>query len=123
MPKQILNEIYDKAKETGRLELVLAIIDTETNFNPYVTSTKDAWGLMQVRPIDWESTLKNKNIIKDKRELFLIENNIKAGFFVFQEYYKQTSDVEKALIKYVGGDSTYALKVLQTLGSLYLLKQ
>jgi len=123
MPKQILENIYKKVQYHPYKDILLAIMKVESKFNPLAVSRKGAIGLMQIRIKVWAEELKKQGIIQNYRELYLIDVNIKAGFYIFMKYLKKTKDLNLALKKYCGGSDTYARKVLQALGEIYLLKQ
>jgi soluble lytic murein transglycosylase-like protein len=93
--------------------LIKAIIHVESSGNPKAVSKKGAYGLMQVRWAVWHIELKKAGIIKTKQCLFNPEKNVKAGEYILAKYYKQTGDIEKALIKYSGGARGYIKKVME----------
>jgi len=63
--------------------LVYAIMETESSFNPYAVSPAPAFGLMQIVPTsagrDAWRFLKNEDGIPSRRYLFNAENNIEMG--------------------------------------------
>jgi soluble lytic murein transglycosylase-like protein len=122
MPDQVLSSIYDAAEKNINTELILAICMVESNFNPGLKSSKGAVGLMGIMPAVWLEELKVRGIVQERRDLFLIRNNIDSGIYVFEKYLARTGNLEKALFDYVGGDSDYVKKVLQALGEIYLIK-
>ena len=113
MPAQVLTKIYNAAASTGNRDLILAICLVESNFNPHVESDKGAIGLMGIMPDIWMKELKEQGIIKEKEDLYGISGNIAAGAYVLASYLSETNDLRQALIRYVGGTSLYATKVLQ----------
>jgi soluble lytic murein transglycosylase-like protein len=122
MPEEILLEIYREAVNNINSDLILAICVVESNFNPGVKSKKGAIGLMGIIPGAWLDELKAQGIVREKKDLYQISNNIASGAYVLQKYLSRTKTLEKALIDYVGGDPDYARKVMKALGELYLAK-
>jgi soluble lytic murein transglycosylase-like protein len=114
MPEQVLTKVYNAAAMTGNRDLILAICLVESNFNPHVESDKGAIGLMGIMPGVWLEELKVQGIIKEKDDLYKISANIAAGAHVLATYLSETNDLRQALVRYVGGASWYATKVLQT---------
>lgn len=100
--------------------LIASIIANESSFNPTAVSKANAIGLMQVLPTkDHVNQLKKAGIIKDVRDLFEPDTNIRAGSFLFNDMLKlNKNDITKTLQMYVGGSSSYVRKVLETLGQL-----
>lgn len=77
-------------------ELIAAIIDSESNFNPKAVSCKNAKGLMQLIP-STAKTLKVKNIYNP-------EENISAGVKHFKHLlFKFNGDIEKSIAAYNAG--------------------
>ena len=113
VPEQVLAKIYNAAAVTGNRDLILAICLVESNFNPYAESDKGAIGLMGIMPGVWMKELKEKGIISEREDLFRISGNIAAGAHVLETYLLETNDLRKALVRYVGGASWYATRVLQ----------
>jgi len=113
MPEHVLTKVYNAAAITGNRDLVLAICMVESNFNPHVQSDKGAIGLMGVMPGVWLKELKEQGIISEKEDLYNISGNIAAGSHVITTYLSETNDLRKALIRYVGGASWYATRVMQ----------
>ena len=113
MPDHILTKVYNAAAITGNRDLILAICLVESNFNPHVQSDKGAIGLMGIMPGVWVKELKEQGIISEKEDLYKISGNIAAGAHVLTTYLSETNDLRKALIRYVGGASWYATKVLK----------
>lgn len=113
MPDHVLTKVYNAAAITGNRDLILAICMVESNFNPHVESDKGAIGLMGIMPGVWVKELKEQGIISEKEDLYKISGNIAAGAHVLTTYLSETNDLRKALIRYVGGASWYATKVLK----------
>ncbi|MFL2547382.1 MAG: lytic transglycosylase domain-containing protein [Candidatus Rariloculaceae bacterium] len=96
-------------------ELVLAIIEVESNFDRYAISSSSALGLMQVMPF-WVEELGGSS----QSELLNVEYNILLGCQILK-YYLDMEDGElvPALGRYNGslGRRTYADKVINALRS------
>ncbi len=91
-------------------EMVLAVIDIESAFNPYALSSAGAQGLMQVMPF-WRQELGH-------RRLMDIRINLVMGCAILKHYYdKEKGDWTRALARYNGsvGRSDYSQKVLDRL--------
>ena len=102
--------------------LLLALAEAESSFNPAAVSKKGAIGLNQVMPNIWVKELQKNKIIKEKRDLFNYETNLKASNYILLKYYGKTGSWKEALNKYVGANSeSYVKKVLSNCGELYLL--
>jgi len=127
MPDHVLSEIYDAAARTGNIagnrDLLLAICVVESNFNPKAESHKGAIGLMGIMPGVWVKELKDQGIIREEEDLYKISGNIAAGAHVLATYLSETNDLRKALIRYVGGASWYATRVLQAQKQITLAQQ
>jgi membrane-bound lytic murein transglycosylase C len=77
-------QVKSQAKRFGvNSNLVYAIMETESSFNPYAVSNAPAFGLMQIVPVsagrDAWRFLKNQDGIPSKQYLFNAENNIEMG--------------------------------------------
>ena len=98
-------------------ELIIAIINTESTFNPSATSKKGAKGLMQIFSSAHPKKVKG---LKDN-ELYYIDNNIRIGCWIFSEYYK--GNVEKALTRYLGeNNDRYIRRILKTFADIVIWK-
>lgn len=113
MPDHVLAKIYNAAATTGNRDLILAICLVESNFNPHAESDKGAIGLMGIMPGVWVKELKEQGIIREKDDLYKISGNIAAGAHVLATYLSETNDLRKALVRYVGGASWYATRVME----------
>jgi soluble lytic murein transglycosylase-like protein len=122
MSEEVLTDIYRAAVNSGNADLILAICLVESNFNPDVKSEKGAIGLMGILPQAWLDELKAQGIVREKKDLYQISNNIASGAYVLQKYLSNAKTIERALINYVGGDPAYVRKVLKALRELYLAK-
>ena len=91
-------------------ELVLAVIDVESNFDRFAISASSALGLMQVMPF-WIKELG----YKDKNALFNIETNILLGCQILRFYLQmERGNLVQGLARYNGsvGRRAYADRVL-----------
>jgi hypothetical protein len=122
LPESTLHEVYKLAMTTEFPDLILAIIKTESNFNPYVKSSPGAKGLMGVMPKYWADELKKKGIIKSTRDLYDMQTNINAGVYILKYYFETYKDINVALIKYSGGAKKYANSVFVSLGEINYAK-
>lgn len=94
-------------------ELVLAVIDVESNFDRFAISSASALGLMQVMPF-WVPELG----YKDKNDLFKIDVNVLLGCQILKYYLDmENGDLVKGLARYNGsvGRRIYSDKVIQRL--------
>ncbi len=90
-------------------ELVLAVIDTESNFDRFAISWAGALGLMQVMPF-WLD-----EIGRPEDNLFHINTNIRMGCTILRYYMDRENDnMVRALARYNGstGRRVYSDKVL-----------
>jgi soluble lytic murein transglycosylase-like protein len=94
-------------------ELVLAVIDVESNFDRFAISASSALGLMQVMPF-WVPQLG----FKDKNELFKTETNTLLGCQILKYYLDmERGDLVKGLARYNGsiGRRGYSDRVIEQL--------
>jgi len=107
----ILRTVHRHATRAGVApELVLAVIDVESNFDRFAISSATALGLMQVMPF-WVPELG----YKDKNQLFDIETNILLGCRILRYYLDmERGDFVRGLARYNGsvGKRWYADRVL-----------
>ena len=108
---KILKVTHFEATRAGlKPELVLAVIDVESNFNPAAVSHAGARGLMQVMPF-WK-----KEIGKPADSLFNIHTNLRYGCTILKYYLdKEQGNLFRALGRYNGsrGRWRYPKKVYQ----------
>lgn len=101
----ILHLVYTEAQRHHLMpELVLAVIDVESRFDPLALSPKGAMGLMQVMPF-WAAEL--GAMVGD---LFDIPTNIRFGCAILRQYLdREQGDLLPALQRYNGslGQPTY----------------
>jgi soluble lytic murein transglycosylase-like protein len=110
----ILKTVHHQATQAGvQPELVLAIIDVESNFDRFAISSATALGLMQVMPF-WVPELG----YKDKNQLFDIETNVLLGCRILKYYLDmERGDLIRGLARYNGsvGKRWYADRVVERL--------
>ncbi|MEL7539009.1 MAG: lytic transglycosylase domain-containing protein [Pseudomonadota bacterium] len=93
-------------------ELVLAVIEIESNFDRFAISYAGAQGLMQVMPF-WLDEIGRPN-----DNLFHIETNLRMGCTILRHYLdKENGDLVRGLARYNGslGRTVYSNKVLDRL--------
>ncbi|MEM1263292.1 MAG: lytic transglycosylase domain-containing protein [Pseudomonadota bacterium] len=93
-------------------ELVLAVIEIESNFDRFAISYAGALGLMQVMPF-WLDEIGRPN-----DNLFHIDTNLRMGCTILRHYLdRERGDLQRALARYNGslGRKTYSNKVLDKL--------
>ena len=110
---RILRGVHREAKRVDLPpELVLAVIDIESNFDHYAISYAGARGLMQVMPF-WLD-----EIGRPDDSLFDIDTNLRMGCTILRHYYdRERGDLQRALARYNGslGSRKYSTKVLERL--------
>lgn len=105
---ELLKMVHREATRAGLSpELVLAIIDIESAFNPYAISSAGAQGLMQVMPF-WL-----KEIGRPGDNLFRLQTNLRFGCTILKFYLdKENQNLFAALKRYNGTrENHYSLKV------------
>jgi len=93
-------------------ELILAVIDTESNFDRYAVSVAGALGLMQIMPF-WID-----EIGRSDDNLLHTTTNLRYGCTILRFYYdKENGDLQRALGRYNGslGKRKYPNKVIDKL--------
>jgi len=110
----ILKAVHRNAMLAGvDPELVLAVIDVESNFDRFAISSATALGLMQVMPF-WVPELG----YKDKNQLFDVEINLLLGCRILKYYLDmERGDLVKGLARYNGstGKRWYSDRVIERL--------
>ena len=92
-------------------ELTLAIIQTESSFNPLAVSKQHARGLMQIMPM-WAKEFNVKLY-----DLHDIKTNIRIGIKVLKIHMEEhEGDLSQGLYYYVNKDSSYVDKVYKNMG-------
>ena len=109
----LLRQIHHESSRAGlHPELVLAVIDVESNFDRFAISSAGAQGLMQVMPF-WL-----KEIGKPRDSLFNVKTNLRMGCTILKYYLKkEKGDLTRALARYNGslGRYKYPNKVFKLL--------
>ena len=110
---RLLRLIHQEAIQANLYpELVLAVIEIESNFNQYAISSAGAMGLMQVMPF-WL-----KEIGRDGDNLFKPTTNLRMGCTILRYYMNvEKDDLLQALARYNGskGSNRYSNKVIKAL--------
>lgn len=110
---ELLRNVHYEARRADLPpELVLAVIEVESNFSQYAISVAGARGLMQVMPF-WL-----KEIGRPDDNLFHPPTNLRMGCTILRYYYdKEKGDLQRALARYNGslGRTTYSDKVFRSL--------
>jgi soluble lytic murein transglycosylase-like protein len=111
---EILEIVHRQATLVGVApELVLAVIDVESDFDRFAISSASALGLMQVMPF-WVPELG----YKDKNQLFDVETNILLGCRILKYYLDmERGDLVRGLARYNGsvGKRWYSDRVIERL--------
>jgi soluble lytic murein transglycosylase-like protein len=110
----ILRTVHQQALRAGvEPELVLAVIDVESNFDRFAISSASALGLMQIMPF-WVEELGHD----DHNQLFDIDFNVLLGCRILSYYLDmERGDLIKALARYNGstGRRWYSDRVIDRL--------
>jgi len=117
----LLETISDEVVKYDDPYLLLAIIYNESfpKFDPLSYSKIGAVGLMQINPDVWADELIRQGIIRNRYELWRIDKNIQAGNYIIKHYLSlYRGNLKKALTAYMGGDRSYAFRVIRTLKEL-----
>ena len=110
---EILTRVhYESARAGLEPELVLAVIEVESNFDRYAVSVAGALGIMQVMPF-WRNEIgrPNDNLIR-------LDTNLRYGCTILKFYLdKENGDLRRALGRYNGslGKRKYPNKVIDKL--------
>ncbi len=105
---ELLKNVHYEASRAGLSpEVVLSVIDVESNFNQYAISSAGARGLMQVMPF-WL-----KEIGRPGDSLFRLQTNLRLGCTILKYYLdKEKGNLYAALKRYNGTrERDYSLKV------------
>jgi soluble lytic murein transglycosylase-like protein len=110
---QILKLVHLEASRVGLApELILAVIETESNFDHYAISVAGAIGLMQIMPF-WLN-----EIGRPDDNLLHVDTNLRYGCTILRFYLdKENGDLRRALGRYNGslGRRKYPNKVIDKL--------
>jgi hypothetical protein len=116
--QRILRSVHCESRKQSMLrdrpQLVLAVIDVESAFDPFAVSSAGAVGMMQVMPF-WPEELG-----LSRRDLLDVELNIRMGTSILAYYLeRERGDYRRALARYNGsvGRRTYPDLVLGRLHS------
>jgi soluble lytic murein transglycosylase-like protein len=105
---ELLRHVHYEAARAGLApELVLAVIEIESNFKPYAISNAGARGLMQVMPF-WL-----KELGQEGDSLFRVPTNLRYGCTILKYYLdREKGNLHAALKRYNGTrERHYPLKV------------
>ncbi|MDX1512712.1 MAG: lytic transglycosylase domain-containing protein [Gammaproteobacteria bacterium] len=110
---EILRRVHQEATR-ARLEpeLVLAVIQVESNFDRFAISSAGAQGLMQIMPF-WLD-----EIGRPGDNLFHIRTNLRLGCTILRHYLdKENGHLSRALARYNGstGQTWYPIRVFKAL--------
>ena len=109
----ILKQVHYEASRSGlKPELVLALINVESNFDHFAISSVGARGLMQIMPFWLEE------IGRPDDNLFDISTNLRFGCTILNIYLKrEKGDMRRALARYNGsvGKNWYPQRVYKAL--------
>ena len=110
---EILTRVHYEAARAGlEPELVLAVIEVESNFDRYAVSVAGALGIMQVMPF-WRNEIGRPN-----DNLIHLNTNLRYGCTILKFYLdKEDGDLRRALGRYNGslGKRKYPNKVIDKL--------
>jgi len=110
---ELLKNIHYEATKAGvHPEMVLAVINVETNFNRWAISRAGAQGLMQVMPF-WLNEIPQAG-----DNLFDIRTNLRFGCTILKYYIdRENGDFQRALARYNGslGKTWYPDRVFDVL--------
>jgi soluble lytic murein transglycosylase-like protein len=100
---RLLKQIHYEASRADLYpELVLAVIDVESNFNQFAISRAGAMGLMQVMPF-WLN-----EIAHPQDNLFDTRTNLRMGCTILRYYLDmEHGDLTQALARYNGSKGSY----------------
>lgn len=118
---EFLRLVHRESSRTGlNPELVLALIQVESNFDRYALSWAGARGYMQVMPF-WTN-----EIGRPDDNLFDMETNLRYGTTILAHYLeRERGDLTPALARYNGsyGQTWYSERVFNAWQSRWLFKR
>jgi len=117
---EVAHWTYYYAKRSNlSVELVLAVMSVESNFDHFAVSDIGARGLMQVMPF-WKEKLGSLN-----DNLFVIETNIRYGCAVLRFYLNRYHSRARALQAYNGslGHAKYSNKIIARMRMFKAIEQ
>ena len=130
--KRYLPEVQQQAKRY-KLDpaLLLAIIHTESSFNPLARSPIPAFGLMQIVPTsagkDVSNFLQGKPLLLSPEYLFQADNNVEAGstyvHILSNRYFKNVRNVQSRIYMSIAAYNTGPGNVAKTLSGSKSLNQ
>jgi soluble lytic murein transglycosylase-like protein len=113
-----INIVLASKKYSLPIQAIVAVSETESEFKPTAVSKRGARGLMQVNYEVWKGTFRI-----NKADLHTIDQNIDIGSQILRSYLNETGqDMQQALFKYVGGDSTYYKRVYVNLAKFHIFR-
>jgi soluble lytic murein transglycosylase-like protein len=111
---ELLKNVHYEAKRASiEPELVLSVIQVESNFNPFAISRAGALGIMQIMPF-WL-----KEIGKPGDNLFHMQTNLRYGCTILKYYLdKERGNHVRALMRYNGTrERRYPAKIYKAFDS------
>ena len=117
---QILRIVHQEASRVGiPPELVLSVIQVESNFDRFALSSAGARGLMQVMPF-WLEELE-----RPRDDLFDIRTNVRFGCIILKHYMdRERGNHARALARYNGsyGQTWYPKRVFDAMRKRWYLQ-
>lgn len=130
--KRYLPEVQQQAKRYNiEPALLLAIIHTESSFNPLARSPIPAFGLMQIVPTsagkDVSNFLQGKPLLLSPEYLFQADNNVEAGstymHILSNRYFKNVRSAQSRIYMSIAAYNTGPGNVAKTLSGSKSLNQ
>ncbi len=116
----LLRHVHYEAKRAKLSpQIVLALIQVESNFDEYAISTTGARGLMQIMPF-WLKEIGDTN-----DNLFNVRTNLRFGCTILRYYLdKEKGNITRALARYNGslGSYRYTTKIFRVLDNRWSLR-
>lgn len=115
---QILDSVYHRSRKYDfKPELILGIVQVESDFDPRAVSYKGAYGLMQVNLSVWRNTL---NI--DENHIFDVDYNIDLGLRILKMYFDESKgNMKLALHLYNNGYGYNNTEYVDKVGNAVLM--